>query len=469
MTAIRSRRSPLVPMLAVIGAVVIALGTQLAATIPARGPVGLSEPLLDAPGPGSDAAAGGGDQIRPSVYDPAAELHRVRADVAFWANRFDAAPRDLVAAVKLADASVQDARLTGDVAAYTRALAAADAALAIQPGYAPAEAARGSVLVALHRFPEARDLARSVLRRLAGDPTALSVLGDASLELGDLSTAAKAYQQLGLVADGAAARVRAGRLAFLRGDVAGALAADGDAVAAASDEGLEGDALAFYDVTLGSAQIAAGDAAGARETFMAGLAVRPELPAGLVGLARLDAFGGDLSGAIGRLDTAIAAIPLPDTLALRAELQSLRSGPGDADAAVADRATIEAIARLAGSAGSVYDRGLALYLSDAGLEPDRAVDLARGELAVRPDVYGYDTLAWALVNAGDATAADAPMRSALAAGTQDARLWYHAGVIAAQLGRAEEARTYLGDALALGPALDPLARARAQAVLGSLR
>jgi Flp pilus assembly protein TadD len=61
------------------------------------------------------------------------------------------------------------------------------------------------------------------------------------------------------------------------------------------------------------------------------------------------------------------------------------------------------------------------------------------------------------------------MRRAVAAGTRDARLWYHAGVIASELGRVEEARRYLGDALALGPALDPAARLRAQAILAALR
>ena len=58
---------------------------------------------------------------------------------------------------------------------------------------------------------------------------------------------------------------------------------------------------------------------------------------------------------------------------------------------------------------------------------------------------------------------------ALAAGTRDARLWYHAGVIAAALGRTDEARTNLERALALGPALDPAARDRAQQTLDGLR
>ena len=132
-------------------------------------------------------------------------------------------------------------------------------------------------------------------------------------------------------------------------------------------------------------------------------------------------------------------------------------------------ATVEAIAQLAGEAGSVYDRGLSLYLSDHGLEPERAVTLARDELAIRPDVYGYDTLAWALLNAGDAAGADAPMQSALAAGTKDARLWYHAGLIALANGRPDEAATDLRSALALGPALDPIARERATDALATIR
>ncbi len=93
---------------------------------------------------------------------------------------------------------------------------------------------------------------------------------------------------------------------------------------------------------------------------------RPRSP----GLAKLDAFDGDVTAAIAKLDTAIAAIPLPDWLARRADLLTLRGEPGDARKAVADRATVEAIAQLAGEAGSVYDRGLSIYLSDHRLEPD---------------------------------------------------------------------------------------------------
>ena len=327
---------------------------------------------------------------------------------------------------------------------------------------------RASILVSLHRFPEARDLARSILDRSPGDATALGVLGDASLETGDLATASTAYSRLALVADGSASRVRAARLAFVQGDPAAAVAGDVAAVSAAIDEGLEGDALGFYDVTLGETLISAGDASGARSAFMAALDVRPGLPAALAGPRQLDAFDGDPSAAISKLDDAIAAIPLPDWLARRADLLTLRGDPGDARKAEADRATVEAIAQLAGDAGSVYDRGLSIYLSDHGLEPERAVKLARDELAVRP------TSTATTRSPGRCSTPATPRRrrrDAVRAGRR------HPGRPALVPRRADRARqrppaeaaASPENALALGPALDPRRRPRASDALATIR
>jgi tetratricopeptide (TPR) repeat protein len=469
----RRRAATRGPLLAVAGAVVLAIATQLAATIPAPGTAtGLDdEPMLDAIPLDADAQDGAAARAADGVVpvDPAVELAAAREEVSFWSRRLEADPGDLVAAVRLADASGSEARLTGDAAGWTRALAAADAALAAEPRYLPALVARSSALVALHRFAEARDTARAVIERDPANPAALGVLGDASLELGDLAAAGSAYQSLRLVAGGAASLVRDGRLAFLRGDPSGAVAAHEAAVRAARGEALDGSALAFYEATLGETLLATGAGAAARDAFDRALATRPGLPVALAGLARLDAFDGDVTGAIERLDAALAAVPSPDWLALRADLLAMRGGPADAAAAAADHATIEAIASLGDDAGGVYDRSLVRFLADHGLDPARAVRLARAELEVRRDVYGFDALAWALHAAGDASGAAAAMDDALAAGTRDAHLWYHAGVIAAEQGRTTEARAYLEDAMALGPALDPVARERAARVLASVR
>ena len=457
MSVLTQRRTSLAPLAVLVAAVAIAVGTQLVAALPHDADLGLVDPLLD------------GQAGAITTVNAVDELDNARANVTFWADHVTAHPADIVAAVQLGSADLLEARLTGDITAYLRAEAAVDGALKAQPTYAPALSMRTTILISLHRFGDARDLARSVLAAAADDPAAIGSLGDASLELGDLATAASAYQMLALAADGSASQVRTGRLAFIRGDTGSAIAADRTAVDDATTEGLLGTSLGFYDVTLGETLLATGDAAGARTAYQAGLAVRTDLPAALVGLAKLDAFDGNLDQAIAELPTAIAAIPLPDSLARRGDLYTLRNGPGDAARAAADYQTVEAIAKLAGDAAYVYDRGLSLYLSDHGLDAARAVSRAQNELATRKDIYGYDAYAWALLNAGRAADAYAPMQSALAAGTHDAKLWYHAGLIAAANGRTDEARSELSQALALGAALDPMQRARATAALAGLR
>ena len=457
MTALIQRRTSIAPVAALVAAVAIAVGTQLVAALPHDVDLGLADPLLD-----RQAGA-------ITVVSAVEELDDARANVTFWADRVTAHPADIVAAVQLGGADLVEARLTGDVTAYLRAGAAVDGALKAQPSYAPALSMRTTILISLHRFDDARDLARSVLAATPDDTAALGSLGDASLELGDLATAASAYQTLALEADSSASQVRTGRLALIQGDTAGALEADRAAADDATSEGLVGTSLGFYDVTLGEALLATGDEAGARTAYAAALAVRTDLPAALVGLAKLDAFDGHLDQAIAELSTAIGSIPLPDSLARRGDLYALRNGPGDAARAATDYRTVEAIAKLAGDAAYVYDRGLSIYLSDHDLDSARAVSLAENELATRKDIYGYDAYAWALFNAGRAADADAPMQAALAAGTRDAKLWYHAGLIAAANARPEEARSDLTRALALGPALDPVQRARATASLGALR
>jgi Tfp pilus assembly protein PilF len=57
---------------------------------------------------------------------------------------------------------------------------------------------------------------------------------------------------------------------------------------------------------------------------------------------------------------------------------------------------------------------------------------------------------------------------ALALGTRDALLYYHAGMIAAHQGQRARARQLLGDALAINPGFDPLQAAVARQTLAEL-
>jgi hypothetical protein len=61
------------------------------------------------------------------------------------------------------------------------------------------------------------------------------------------------------------------------------------------------------------------------------------------------------------------------------------------------------------------------------------------------------------------------MTTALAFGTRDAKLLYHAGMIALALGDGTRARELLNDALALDASFDPRAVSLARAALAGLK
>jgi hypothetical protein len=186
----------------------------------------------------------------------------------------------------------------------------------------------------------------------------------------------------------------------------------------------------------------------------------------VAGRARADAALGNIDAAIAGYRAAIAISPQPDTLTL---LGDLLAESGDARAAAEQYATVHVIAHLQGSGGLVYNRQLALFEVNHAENVADALALSERELKDRKDVYGYDTYAWALLANGRSADADAAMAKALALGTRDATMLYHAGEIALAVGDGARGRRLLEDALGIRGALDPLAAARAAASLASIR
>ena len=104
---------------------------------------------------------------------------------------------------------------------------------------------------------------------------------------------------------------------------------------------------------------------------------------------------------------------------------------------------------------ALYNRHLALFLADHDLKVDQAYALARKEYETRRDIYGADALAWAALKAGKLDEAQAAMKDALRLSTEDARLFYHAGMIARAAGDRTTATTFLRRAIQLNPHFDP--------------
>ena len=84
-------------------------------------------------------------------------------------------------------------------------------------------------------------------------------------------------------------------------------------------------------------------------------------------------------------------------------------------------------------------RTYSLYLATRGQSPTTALRLAEKEIQERSDVFTHDALAWSLAASGKLQEAQCQMEKALAEGTQDARLFFHAAVIAARAGTQQNA------------------------------
>ena len=141
-------------------------------------------------------------------------------------------------------------------------------------------------------------------------------------------------------------------------------------------------------------------------------------------------------------------IPQPDYIAALGDLYALSGQP---DQAEIQYKTVEYIGKLSALNKQIYNRQLANFYSDHDRHVDEALRLALAELAVRKDVPGYDAAAWAYYKNGDFAHAQSMIKMSLAQGTQDARIYFHAGMIAYRLNDSDRAREYLAEALALNP------------------
>ena len=112
---------------------------------------------------------------------------------------------------------------------------------------------------------------------------------------------------------------------------------------------------------------------------------------------------------------------------------------------------VEQIGRLSELNGTLYNRGLALFYADHDLKTEEAYTMAAKEYEARRDIYGADAVAWTALKAGKISEAQAAIKEAMRFGTQDAKLFYHAGMIAQAAGDTTVARKYLQRTLALNP------------------
>jgi len=329
---------------------------------------------------------------------------------------------------------VSKARLSYDPGYYKLAEASASCLESKHPASTDALLLRGHVLHSLHQFKEAEVLARKLVAQREV-PYDFGLLGDVLLEQGKLKDAVKAYQKMVDLKPGLQSYSRGAYVRWLKGDVRGA--AQLMSLAARAGSPLDTDVTAWAYTRLALYEYQAGRKQQAKEACDFALRYQKDHAPALLARGRMLLGEGKHAEAIKPLQRAATLNPLPEYQWVLAD--ALRAAGREPAARAVEAQLVQR--------GAPDDpRTLSLYLATRKQQPQTALNLAQRELKIRADIFTLDALAWALASTGKVREARPFMQRALAEGTQDARLFFHAGTIALKGGEKPEARRWLAKA-----------------------
>lgn len=355
-------------------------------------------------------------------------------------------PDDANARLDLAQAFLQKVREVGDPSLYTKA----DELLASVAEDAPDNprvlVGQGTLALARHQFREALEYGERALDAAPGNQAALGVIVDANNELGRYDAALDATQQMVDVRPNLASLTRVSYARELRGDLDGAIEAMTQAVTAGRSTG-GGENLAFAQVQLGNLLVTRGDLAEAERSYAAAEESFPGFPAAKAGRARLLVVRQQYAEAAELLGGVLDVLPLPEYAIARGD--ALVAADEDAEAEDAYE-LVRVLNRQEAENGVDVDFELALFEADHDPGPE-AVELAERAVERRPNIFAHDALAWNLYRDDRPEAAAASTRRALATGSRDPMLRYHAAAIADALGDRAAAVEHLAIVLDTNP------------------
>ncbi len=404
-----------------------------------------------------------GRSTAPEVATPSPS--RIRdLDIAFYQGRVARDPLSARDFTQLANLYLQRARETADNEDLVRAEEIARHSLSLRRGRNDeAFGVLASSLLGQHRFVEALEVGQRLLTADSTSIAARGLVAETELELGRYDEARRLFGMLATYRADLGVAPRLARWEELRGhpEEARRLLRQARDVAARR-HGMPREQIAWFQLRLGDLALRAGQLDEAERELNAGRRILPDDYRLLGATARLDAARHDWRGAADAGEHAVARALDPATLGL---LHDVYVALGDtAKANEYYRAMALAVLHQPGP----YHRAWSLFLLDHDREVPRVLANVEEELTTRRDVYGYDLLAWALHKSGRDAEAMAPMERALALGTRDAMLYYHAGTIALARGDTVSARGRLTEALATNPHWHPSQPAAVRAVLDSL-
>jgi len=352
--------------------------------------------------------------LTPTAGDKPLDLEIARVQ-----KQIEKVPEPRQAIERLGWLLVKKARVSFDSGYYKLAEQCAACLDAASPTSPEALLLRAHVLQSLHRFNEAEVLAQDLVG-IRQRPFDYGVLGDVLIDQGKIRAGVAAYQKMVDLRPDLQSYTRAAHVRWLTGDLSGASELMRLATSSSSPNDPEAGAWAYTRLALYQLQ---GDQT--RESLQscnAALSLQSDYAPAMFVRGRIYLFSNRVGDALSDLTNAADASPL---LEYQWTLADVLRQQGD----VVRASSVEA--QITRSGATEDPRTLSLFLATRGENINLAVQLAEQELTNRQDIFTHDALAWAMAQAGRNREAFEQMKQALSEGTHDARLFFHAGVIAA--------------------------------------
>jgi tetratricopeptide (TPR) repeat protein len=362
----------------------------------------------------------------------------------------------------LAVACVQRVRETADPGYYVQAEGALQKSLQITPANLEGEKARLMILLGRGEYAQALGLAKALNKKTPDDVLLYGFIADAAMALGEYGEAEEAAQwMLDLRPGNVPGLLRGAALRRLYGDARGASEFLSQAYQQMAPTQTE--ELAWTLTEMADLQFSIGDIDGAEKLLHSALQQFPRYYAVLEDLARVQTAREHYSEAVELLRQRNQKSP---TAASRYALAQALERAGQATEASTAYTDFLAKARPLINSKDTANEELISYYLGRGHDPAEALRIAQLEIAKRHDVNVLDAYAWALCGNGRYQEAQKQIAMALAVGVREAKMFYHAGVIDAQMHDDASAARYLKQSVELNPWSENAAAARE--VLGKL-
>ena len=347
----------------------------------------------------------------------------------------------------LALALVRRARETADNSYYRQAQVAIESSLRIQPENFEGGQAHVALLLAEHSYRPALEEAQALNHRMPDAVLIWGYVAEAESALGDYKQAEESAQWMMNLRPGNLPAYLTG--AALRqgwGDIDGAL--DFLSKALQQTPPLETEDTAWIMTRMAQLHRQAGRTGAADALLDQALKTFPEYYLSLEELAEVRLAQHRYAEAVELMEKRNRSFASPSSFLLAARAFEHAGRPAEAATLYAE---FEREAHTKTALSDNANIQLISYYAEHAREPQEALRIAHLEIGSRHDVWTLDAYAWALYANGQYDEAGQQIEKALAVGTRDAVLFYHAGEIEAASGKRVEANRYFEQFLDLNP------------------